>query len=95
MAEAAAEAAAEARRRRAEARARRKFHPGPGIWDDYKPIFSRAGRRELGEARVAQLEREFQADFRLTVKSFSVLLEHCRDDLGGTPGLRGSLSHHR
>ena len=61
-----------------------KFHVGPGIWDDYKDLFTRGGRRRLGRRRVRAMAREFQHDFRLTVHSFSELMDHCREELSGS-----------
>jgi len=68
----------------------RRFHPGPGIWDDYKDLFSKPGRRRLGRRRVKVLRREFKADLRLSYRSFGEVMHHCRADLSGERGRQGN-----
>lgn len=66
-----------------------KIHNGPGIWDDFKVLFYMESRRKFTRLQIKYLEKEFQSNFRLTVKSFIYVANAIRPSLVRQPGARG------
>jgi len=53
------------------------IHAGPGIHEDFEPLFTREGRKSLGKKRCLLLERRFKEIFRLDIKTFLHVMTRC------------------
>eukprot|EP00613_Pedinella_sp_CCMP2098_P019805 CAMPEP_0171691580 /NCGR_PEP_ID=MMETSP0991-20121206/5615_1 /TAXON_ID=483369 /ORGANISM="non described non described, Strain CCMP2098" /LENGTH=424 /DNA_ID=CAMNT_0012279819 /DNA_START=8 /DNA_END=1280 /DNA_ORIENTATION=- len=68
------------------------IHNGPGLHDDFEPLFTRRGRRSVGHRRCQQLRVKFKEMFRLEVHIFLHVVNRCGFDLRGrTNGSKPTL----
>ena len=60
-------------------------HNGPGIYADFRPLLTYAGRMTLSNARRQRLLDAFQLEFRLSLKTFFYVMPQCGHLLYGVP----------